>query len=154
MELLVDTEAVQEALEEIQVLQEASGEELEVQADMVDKVQEAKQGEQEDSVVLAVLVVLVVQVEAMETRKEQNTENNARNSFNLQNMFLALMIHCRDSVSVPAYGDSPTSSSFEILGDIYIYLCINHFYIFVHGAHLNELYNIAFFNLNCLVTHK
>lgn len=88
---------------------------------MVDKVQEAKQGELEDLVVLA---VLVVQVEAMETRKEQNTENNDRNSFNLQNMFLALMIHCRDSVSVPAYGDSPTSSSFEILGDIYIYIFV------------------------------
>lgn len=119
----MDTEEAQEVLEEILVLQGDSEEELEVQVDMVDKVQEAKQEELEDSVVLAVLAVLavlVVQVEATGTRKEQNTENNSRNSFNLQNMFLALMIHCRDSVSVPVYGDSPTSSSFEILGDIYI----------------------------------
>lgn len=109
------TEVEQEVSEEIQVVLEASVVVLVVLADMVDRVQEVKQEELEAS------VELVAPVEVMETRKEQNTENNARNSFNLQNMFLALMIHCRDSVSVPMCSDSPTSSSFfEISGNIYI----------------------------------
>ena len=114
----MDTEVDQAVLEETQVLQAALEEELEVQAVTEDKVLEVKQ---EELVDLVVLVVQAVLVEATETRKEQSTKRNARNSYNLQNMFLALMIHCRDSVSV-LRGDSPTSSSFEILGDIYFLL--------------------------------